>query len=868
MPSCVHIVSVVAAALVLSTQPLDRRLVAAPAPEPAPVTRDTAPADRAPADTASRLDVRRLEVAELALPVKNVASFRVPLVLGGTPATLDLTRHSLRASNFRVRVDAGGGRLRDVPAPAVSTYRGQVVGQPESVVAASLVNGAMTATVRLQDGDMWHVQARRAMDPSARPAEHLVYTSDDLLPLDLSCGTIDDGGDRIAPIFRAARSAGAASAAETVHLTEIAFDADFEFYERNNSSATDTVLDIEAVMNAVDAIYRSSFMIGHEITEVIVRTVEPDPYDATDPYTLLDQFRGHWNAAHADLPRDVAHLMTGKNLDGSIIGLAWVAEVCGDRGYGLSQSRFSANFARRTALTAHELGHNWSARHCNGDADCAIMCSFIAGCTGTLDAFGASASAEILAYRDFGASCVDVLNPPPPPCNQVKLLGSPGSAAAAFGSSTALEADVAVIGAPGYEQSDGAAHVQRLIEGSWHEEEILRGVDITAAARFGTSVDVDGDLVIVGAPLSADDAGIVTGSACIFRHDGTSWQHESTLRLDAGEVGDLFGWSVAIDGDVAIIGAPTFGTDAGTTFVFRRDETGWTQAAIVSASDGFVGDRFGASVAIDGDEFVVGAPASLPLPGAAYVYELVGVSNVVEHPLAGTLPVPPWGNLGQTVAISGNVVVSGATASSEGTVYVFRFEGGAWQFEERFDSNPNQFGASVAIDGDLFVVGAPKGGGVKDSTYVYRYDGAFWGQPQWLLPEESDEQTAFGHAVSVSNERVMVGAVDDDELADDAGAAYAIDVGNPAGADCNGNGRCDDLDIHERVSADVDENGVPDECQCRADLVRDGDIGFGDLAQLLASWGACDACPEDLDQSGSVGFFDLTTLLEDWGPCP
>jgi len=93
--------------------------------------------------------------------------------------------------------------------------------------------------------------------------------------------------------------------------------------------------------------------------------------------------------------------MTGKNLDGSVIGVAWLAVICNSsNGYGLSQSRFTSNMTNRVGLTAHEVGHNWNADHCDGDGDCYIMCSALGGCAGDVTRFGSRSIGSITSYRD------------------------------------------------------------------------------------------------------------------------------------------------------------------------------------------------------------------------------------------------------------------------------------------------------------------------------------------------------------------------------------------------------------------------------------------------------------------------------------
>jgi hypothetical protein len=86
-------------------------------------------------------------------------------------------------------------------------------------------------------------------------------------------------------------------------------------------------------------------------------------------------------------------------------------------------------------------------------------------------------------------------------------------------------------------------------------------------------------------------------------------------------------------------------------------------------------------------------------------------------------------------------------------------------------------------------------------------------------------------------------------------------------ADCNGNNVVDHVDIAQGYSSDDNANGIPDECECPADVDGDGTVGFDDVLAVLSAWGPCAACPADVDDSGSVGFTDLLTVLSAWGPC-
>lgn len=280
----------------------------------------------------------------------------------------------------------------------------------------------MTATIHTEDNTTRFVQPSTALLPGIPNERHIVYQSQDVLPTEFICDVEDENppqpvaDDGIDSRLNRPEPPGGRDSVPTL-VTEISFDADVEFFVQNGSSVAATVDDIETVMVGVDAIYRTEVNISYVVNRIVVRTSEPDPYTATDPGDLRGELRSHWeDAPRVDLERDVVHLMTGKNLDGTVIGKAFIGGLCGHdtpfhREYGLSQSRWSTAMAFRVALTAHELGHNWDATHCadlppNGGcptswpADCGIMCPGLGCCNGSLTVFGASAREEIRDHRN------------------------------------------------------------------------------------------------------------------------------------------------------------------------------------------------------------------------------------------------------------------------------------------------------------------------------------------------------------------------------------------------------------------------------------------------------------------------------------
>ena len=367
------------------------------------------------------LSLARFDPQTPALPPDGVEAFETVVVIDGRPHEIVMRRRSVRAPSFRVLVQVEGGAFEEKPPPPVRTYRGEVRGAPGSLVAASLIDGRLSALAVMPDGSGWSLQPADELLPGLPRLLHLGFDLADVLPDLGTCGAAD-----LAPLFEEAEGPAAApeggNEPNGERMAELAFDTDVEFFQRVGGSQRDTIYDIERVVNAMNVIYRRDVRIDHSITTVLVRTEEPDPYTSSDIDTLLCQFRDHWNEDWTSIPRDTAHLMTGRALNGTDIGLAWVGVICNRVGladvpcrttanlaYGLSQSIQNV-FAQRVALTAHEVGHNWGADHCDGDADCAIMCASLGGCTGLIDRFGIRSINSIVDHRN-SRNCLFTCDP-------------------------------------------------------------------------------------------------------------------------------------------------------------------------------------------------------------------------------------------------------------------------------------------------------------------------------------------------------------------------------------------------------------------------------------------------------------------------
>ena len=180
---------------------------------------------------------------------------------------------------------------------------------------------------------------------------------------------------------------------------------------------------------------------------------------------------------------------------------------------------------------------------------------------------------------------------------QAKLTASDGAGGDWFGFSVAVDRDTAVVGAAldgvGGNASQGSVYVFTRSSGSWTQQQKLTASDGAASDWFGRSVAMSGDTAVVGAPFD-DDNGTDSGSAYVFTRSSGSWTQQQKLTAPDGAASDRFGISVAVDGDTAVVGAylDTIGGDReqGSAYVFTRSGGSWTQQQKLTASDGAAGD--------------------------------------------------------------------------------------------------------------------------------------------------------------------------------------------------------------------------------------------------------------------------------------
>ena len=361
-----------------------------------------------------------------------------------------------------------------------------------------------------------------------------------------------------------------------------------------------------------------------------------------------------------------------------------------------------------------------------------------------------------------------------------------------FGFSVAIDDDTAIIGAP-YDGA-GSAHIFAWSGSIWTQQAKLTAFDAGIGDEFGYSVAISGDTAIVGARYD-NDGGSDSGSAYIFGRSGTDWFHWQKLTADDAADKDEFGFSVAIDGDTVVIGAHDDDDDggaSGSAYVFIRSGTTWTQQAKLTADDANNGDRFGYSVAISGDTAVVGARYDnygVPDSGSAYVFIRSGTTWTQQAQLTADDRASN-DYFGISVGISGETAVIGAfgdddDGSASGSAYVFGRSGTTWAQQTKLTaddaSDYDYFGYSVAISGNTAIIGAygddPGDDDFFGSAYVFNYDGMIWTQQAKLTADDAASGDAFGFSVGISGSRIVIGAHSDDLTNGsngDEGSAYVF----------------------------------------------------------------------------------------------
>ena len=372
-----------------------------------------------------------------------------------------------------------------------------------------------------------------------------------------------------------------------------------------------------------------------------------------------------------------------------------------------------------------------------------------------------------------------------------------------FGSSVAVEGDTVVIGSPGAEGpmgtpiNTGAAYVFTRDGTGWREETIIRTSEPWSGDSFGIAVDISGNTIIVGAHTKGINGFVQAGAAFIFEREGDVWIEKALLRADDPRNEDYFGWSVAIFGDIAVVGISRDdgplknSVNIGGAYIYARENGTWVKQTILRASNAEAGDEFGWSVAINGTTILVGAiyedgiNNTLGASGAAYVFVWNGMDWSEQAILRSSNP-GTTDQFGYSVAIDENTAVVGMNYNvNPDKVSVFVRDNSNWSeqaiLSRSVTSSSNRFGQSISISGNRVVVSSASDHTIASyagAIYIYVREGTTWTQQSILYSSNLEPNDSFGWSTALSDDLLVVGARWEDgpeNTIQNTGAAYLFE---------------------------------------------------------------------------------------------
>jgi hypothetical protein len=293
--------------------------------------------------------------------------------------------------------------------------------------------------------------------------------------------------------------------------------------------------------------------------------------------------------------------------------------------------------------------------------------------------------------------------------------------------------------------SDGGAVIYgRAVDGYWMPETTLANDGFSTAA-------IDGDTVVVGLP----NGNGLKGQVSVYTRSGTAWSKQQDLSAPGGKALDRFGDSVGLSGNTLVVGAAGMNDNAGAAFLFIRAGSSWTLRTQLSPFDGASGDLFGYRAAIAGDSVVIGAPSHGA--GAAYLFTRSGTTWTAREEFNGDTA---GDNFGSAVAISGTTIAIGAPFhdGGSGRAYVYTGAGDTWSLQKTLSAptliTDGHFGFDVGLSGDRILIGEPGNAAAHVFTRA---------ATTWTLRAElgNSASSFFGYAVALSGTNAVIGAPED-----------------------------------------------------------------------------------------------------------
>ena len=359
-----------------------------------------------------------------------------------------------------------------------------------------------------------------------------------------------------------------------------------------------------------------------------------------------------------------------------------------------------------------------------------------------------------------------------------------------FGSSVTIQDNFLMVGAPNrffnskekagsvyyYKYNGGTAKWGILNNGPYKEDELIQHGTPAAFDRFGCSISVDGNYMIIGA---SGKGGGGKGKACIYKYQSNNWVFVKDIVGSTSANNDEFGHKVQVLGNLAYASAPNHNTNRGIIYIFNRTNGGsdnWGEIQKVVIENAYINTYFGNDFCFGSSWGIIGSKRSNTLEGQAY---FIYYNSSTER----------WGTQGITDYQPEQTV----TAS---------------------DGAPNDmFGYAVSLNGNDAIVGAykKKGDGTNETggAYIYKYTGEnYWELHKQLNGNDIAQNDEYGISVFMHNKYAMVGSWKEESSNTDlnAGAAYLFHIPNAL----NGGTRCViyDTDVNRYVVGMITSAGV------------------------------------------------------------
>lgn len=405
-------------------------------------------------------------------------------------------------------------------------------------------------------------------------------------------------------------------------------------------------------------------------------------------------------------------------------------------------------------------------------------------------------------------------------CNDLKLTAPDPIEGERFGNAIDIDGTTLVVGASGTIDGQspfpGRAFVYEWIGGAWEYQATLTSNGLRDGDRFGASVAVDGDVIVIGVSRALDERGRNTGAAMVFEHPAEGWrstnQPTAVLFPSRGETGALFGAGVDVSGNWIFVAAPQADSnviDSGVVYAFRRDGQAWTEEQILERPRPVKREHFGLKIQLQNDLAIIGAPNIdwHSVPGTVHVFILGdgGQWNHVQE-LDGGPDRDKGDHFGRSIALARGdstkdylLAIGSAGDDDFGqhsrSAYVFQLErqSSGYRFVQtaklvaQNGRAGDHLGFSIAVHGDLIAIGAPsfdwKRVSNRGAEYVFKQTNTTggWTQKLQVIAECPTEEDRLGASCEFfvdpdsQDLRLLIGAPGYDSFDDpDAGAVYVI----------------------------------------------------------------------------------------------